>query len=182
VHRDPRYFLPDPDAFWPERWLHDEGAKIAEARGQPFRLDQAAYMPFNFGPCIDLLPSTSLCLQTFCRPGELHRALARAARAAHYPVSRRPPLRRALRTGLHCGRLDPPAQGLVHSRTRNAQCRAHQTGLRLSVLMMMRSIVRGYNVIIISTDLETLFEELQLCRHNRDVLSGNLKTNSVQHI
>jgi hypothetical protein len=48
--------------------------------------------------------------------------------------------------------------------------------------MMMRSIVRGYNVIIISTDLETLFEELQLCRHNRDVLSGNLKTNSVQHI
>jgi cytochrome P450 len=50
VHRDMRYFSPDPDAFWPERWLAGEGPKIAEARGQEFKLAQGAYMPFNYGP------------------------------------------------------------------------------------------------------------------------------------
>jgi hypothetical protein len=33
----------------PERWLPEEGVKIAEARGQEYRLNQAAYMPFNYG-------------------------------------------------------------------------------------------------------------------------------------
>jgi cytochrome P450 len=50
VHRDPRYFSPDPDAFWPERWLSGEGPKLAEARGTAFALNQGAYMPFNYGP------------------------------------------------------------------------------------------------------------------------------------
>jgi cytochrome P450 len=49
VHRDPRYFSPDPEEFWPERWL-GEGAKIAKSRGQDFKLNQGAYMPFNYGP------------------------------------------------------------------------------------------------------------------------------------
>jgi hypothetical protein len=49
VQRDPRYFWPEPETFWPERWLPDQGPKIAEARGQEFRLDQNAYMPFSYG-------------------------------------------------------------------------------------------------------------------------------------
>lgn len=36
--------------FWPERWLPEEGPKIAEARGQDFKLSQGAYMPFHYGP------------------------------------------------------------------------------------------------------------------------------------
>jgi cytochrome P450 len=50
VHRDPRYFSPDPLEFWPERWTKD-GPKLAEARGKEFRLSQAAYIPFSFGTC-----------------------------------------------------------------------------------------------------------------------------------
>jgi cytochrome P450 len=49
VQRDPHYFAPAPAEFWPERWLPEEGPKIAEARGQEFKLDHGAYMPFNYG-------------------------------------------------------------------------------------------------------------------------------------
>jgi hypothetical protein len=49
VHRDARHFSPNPFEFMPERWLSEEGAKIAEARGQEYRLNQAAYMPFSYG-------------------------------------------------------------------------------------------------------------------------------------
>jgi cytochrome P450 len=50
VHRDPRYFSPDPLDFWPERWTKD-GPKLADAQGKEFRLSQAAYIPFSFGMC-----------------------------------------------------------------------------------------------------------------------------------
>ena len=43
LHRDPRYFSPDPDRFWPDRWL--DGTK-----GSQVELDQAAFIPFSVGP------------------------------------------------------------------------------------------------------------------------------------
>jgi cytochrome P450 len=48
VHRDSRYFSPDPLEFWPERWL-EEGPKLAEAQGKHFQLSQGAYIPFSYG-------------------------------------------------------------------------------------------------------------------------------------
>jgi cytochrome P450 len=45
VHRDPRYFWPHPETFWPERWLEDTKNTTPE-----FRLNTTAYMPFSFGP------------------------------------------------------------------------------------------------------------------------------------
>ncbi|KDR74014.1 hypothetical protein GALMADRAFT_250743 [Galerina marginata CBS 339.88] len=44
LHRDPRYFAPRTEEFWPERWLIDNP-------GDPnFILDLAAFIPFSFGP------------------------------------------------------------------------------------------------------------------------------------
>lgn len=40
-HRDPRYFYPNPDAFWPERWLAEGDANIVH--------DRAAFIPFSGG-------------------------------------------------------------------------------------------------------------------------------------
>ncbi|TFK36463.1 high nitrogen upregulated cytochrome P450 monooxygenase 2 [Crucibulum laeve] len=43
LHRDPRYFSPNPDKFWPERWMkHDSDAKVVVNRG--------AFIPFSQGP------------------------------------------------------------------------------------------------------------------------------------
>ncbi|KAK1226653.1 hypothetical protein PQX77_010365 [Marasmius sp. AFHP31] len=42
LHRDPRYFSPDPDRFWPDRWL-------VETKGE-VELNQAAFIPFSIGP------------------------------------------------------------------------------------------------------------------------------------
>jgi cytochrome P450 len=43
IHRDPRYFYPDPEKFWPERWL--------QYRENPdITLDMAAFIPFSMGP------------------------------------------------------------------------------------------------------------------------------------
>ncbi|KAL0573890.1 hypothetical protein V5O48_008062 [Marasmius crinis-equi] len=39
LHRDPRYFSPDPDRFWPDRWLKEN-----------VELNQAAFIPFSVGP------------------------------------------------------------------------------------------------------------------------------------
>ncbi|KAF8520538.1 cytochrome P450 [Gautieria morchelliformis] len=41
VHRDPRYFYPDPECYCPDRWL--------EANSEA-RLEQSAYFPFSYGP------------------------------------------------------------------------------------------------------------------------------------
>jgi len=41
LHRDPRYFSPDPDRFWPARWLDQNKAKTI--------LDTAAFIPFSQG-------------------------------------------------------------------------------------------------------------------------------------
>jgi hypothetical protein len=48
----------------PERWLPEEGSKIAEFRGQEYRLNQAAYMPFNYGTLVFGLDITSLTFIT----------------------------------------------------------------------------------------------------------------------
>ncbi|KAH9481263.1 Cytochrome P450 67 [Psilocybe cubensis] len=41
IHRDERYFSPDPDRFWPERWLNTQPKVIT---------NQAAFLPFSLGP------------------------------------------------------------------------------------------------------------------------------------
>ncbi|GJJ06920.1 hypothetical protein Clacol_001116 [Clathrus columnatus] len=42
MHRDSRYFSPDPDRFWPERWYTQNNNNI--------KLDRSAYIPFSYGP------------------------------------------------------------------------------------------------------------------------------------
>ncbi|KDR74026.1 hypothetical protein GALMADRAFT_269528 [Galerina marginata CBS 339.88] len=44
LHRDPRYFSPRTEEFWPERWL------IEKPEDPDFVLDLAAFIPFSFGP------------------------------------------------------------------------------------------------------------------------------------
>ncbi|KAF8519619.1 cytochrome P450 [Hysterangium stoloniferum] len=41
VHRDPRYFSPDPEQYNPDRWID---------KGSGLELDQTAYFPFSYGP------------------------------------------------------------------------------------------------------------------------------------
>jgi cytochrome P450 len=41
LHRDPQYFSPDPDKFWPARWLEENRSKVI--------LDTAAFIPFSQG-------------------------------------------------------------------------------------------------------------------------------------
>ncbi|KDR74013.1 hypothetical protein GALMADRAFT_99754 [Galerina marginata CBS 339.88] len=52
IHRCPRYFSPDPDRFWPGRWLSQDPSVV---------VDRAAFIPFSTGP--------ANC------PGRLHRHL-----------------------------------------------------------------------------------------------------------
>lgn len=42
MHRDPRYFYPKTDEFWPERWLIQNNDDII--------LNRAAFIPFSYGP------------------------------------------------------------------------------------------------------------------------------------
>jgi cytochrome P450 len=46
LHRDPRYFWPHPNSFYPDRWLVDPKT----ANSDNFRLNTMAYMPFSYGP------------------------------------------------------------------------------------------------------------------------------------
>ncbi|TFY54545.1 hypothetical protein EVJ58_g8800 [Rhodofomes roseus] len=41
LHRDPRYFSPDPDRFWPERWLHRDDPTVVT--------NASAFIPFSSG-------------------------------------------------------------------------------------------------------------------------------------
>ncbi|KAJ7108572.1 cytochrome P450 [Mycena epipterygia] len=44
IHRDPRYFSPDPDRFWPERWLEDHNSPVLVTT------DRSAFLPYSAGP------------------------------------------------------------------------------------------------------------------------------------
>lgn len=44
LHRDPKYFFPRPDEFWPDRWLSNT------PHSQEFVLDRSAFIPFSMGP------------------------------------------------------------------------------------------------------------------------------------
>lgn len=44
LHRDPRYFFPRPDDFWPDRWI------LETIDSQEFVLDRSAFIPFSMGP------------------------------------------------------------------------------------------------------------------------------------
>lgn len=41
IHRDERYFYPNPNAFWPERWLSGDPS---------IKTTQAAFLPYSVGP------------------------------------------------------------------------------------------------------------------------------------
>ncbi|KAK1220918.1 hypothetical protein PQX77_016297 [Marasmius sp. AFHP31] len=50
LHRDPRYFSPMPDMFWPDRWVAAaERHYPPGASEKDFVLNQAAYIPFSGG-------------------------------------------------------------------------------------------------------------------------------------
>ena len=44
LHRDPRYFFPRPDEFWPDRWI------LEALDSQELVLDRNAFVPFSMGP------------------------------------------------------------------------------------------------------------------------------------
>ncbi|KAJ6567330.1 high nitrogen upregulated cytochrome P450 monooxygenase 2 [Mycena vulgaris] len=46
IHRDPRYFSPDPDRFWPERWLEE----TILTSPSPVKTDHSAFLPYSIGP------------------------------------------------------------------------------------------------------------------------------------
>lgn len=60
MHRDPRYFSPAPDAFWPDRWLnasvqpspaaHLQSKIAADFDAGPIVTTHAAFLPFSHGP------------------------------------------------------------------------------------------------------------------------------------
>ncbi|KAL5514428.1 hypothetical protein ACEPAG_2516 [Sanghuangporus baumii] len=60
LHRDPRYFSPNPESFWPDRWLQDEstisytsnstgGKEGKEERREKIITDITAFVPFSAG-------------------------------------------------------------------------------------------------------------------------------------
>lgn len=65
LHRNPRYFSPCPDIFWPDRWLSKEHTES---------FNPNAYIPFSYGPanCVgrnlakrEIMMLSSLLIQTF---------------------------------------------------------------------------------------------------------------------
>lgn len=63
VQRDPRYFAPYADAFWPERWV-PEGRELAAKQGREFVLNAAAYAPFSIGSSESLRAKSRLSIYT----------------------------------------------------------------------------------------------------------------------
>lgn len=59
IHRDSRYFSPEPDRFWPDRWLSpkdrramdddEEPWQPLDPNGPAFIHDLDAYLPFSYG-------------------------------------------------------------------------------------------------------------------------------------
>ena len=52
MHRDPRYFSPLPDTFWPDRWLNQESYVLphGETIGKDdIVLNRSVFMPFSYG-------------------------------------------------------------------------------------------------------------------------------------
>jgi cytochrome P450 len=47
IHRDARYFNPDPDRFWPERWLDNEPDRTSSLS---VHTENAAFIPYSVGP------------------------------------------------------------------------------------------------------------------------------------
>ncbi|KIY45688.1 cytochrome P450 [Fistulina hepatica ATCC 64428] len=60
LQRDPRYFYPCPEDFFPDRWLEPiqwtpefrEHVTAGEKSGRPFVHDVRAFVPFSFGPAM----------------------------------------------------------------------------------------------------------------------------------
>ena len=53
LHRDPRYFSPLPDVYWPERWLTQETYTLPTGDPIPANqivLDKNSFIPFSIGP------------------------------------------------------------------------------------------------------------------------------------
>ncbi|EGN94651.1 hypothetical protein SERLA73DRAFT_187691 [Serpula lacrymans var. lacrymans S7.3] len=58
IHRDPRYFSPYPNSFWPDRWLPSShrvdfigaSSKVSASAQSDFVHNTAAFIPFSLGP------------------------------------------------------------------------------------------------------------------------------------
>lgn len=50
LQRDPRYFSPAPDKFWPERWLEESSSVDKLTTGSTLIHNTEAFIPFSFGP------------------------------------------------------------------------------------------------------------------------------------
>ncbi|KAJ7512708.1 cytochrome P450 [Mycena galericulata] len=45
IHRDARYFSPNPDRFWPDRWLENPDCNPPTSK-----TDRSAFIPYSVGP------------------------------------------------------------------------------------------------------------------------------------
>lgn len=55
IHRDPRYFSPLPDAFWPDRWLWQNTYTLPSGDTIPQHeivTNRGVFMPFSKGPMV----------------------------------------------------------------------------------------------------------------------------------